>query len=74
MNESFLTSSFGRQVRDLEQQLILSTQQSRVLTVEEELLGMGVLHKTPPQIRNVNYIRSIEKEKKEAFEVYKHLL
>lgn len=30
---------------------------------------MGVLQKTPPQERNVNYIRTIEKEKREALEV-----
>lgn len=67
--------SFGQQVRDLEQQLIQSTQrrQSSVLSVEEELLGMGVLQKTPPHNRNVSYIRTIEKEKREAFEVCIHL-
>ncbi|XP_029309962.1 coiled-coil domain-containing protein 13 [Cottoperca gobio] len=57
-------------VRDLEQQLNQSTQrrQPSVLSVEEEFLGMGVLQKTPPQDRNLSYIRSIEKEKREAFE------
>ncbi|XP_054452482.1 coiled-coil domain-containing protein 13 [Anoplopoma fimbria] len=57
-------------VRDLEQQLNLSTQrrQPSVLSVEEEFLGMGVLQKTPPQDRNISYIRTIEKEKREAFE------
>lgn len=30
---------------------------------------MGVLQKTPPQERNVNYIRTIEKEKRVALEV-----
>ncbi|XP_026229471.1 coiled-coil domain-containing protein 13 isoform X3 [Anabas testudineus] len=57
-------------VRDLEQQLIQTTQrrQSSVLSVEEEFLGMGGLQKTPPRDRNVSYIRSIEKEKREAFE------
>uniref|UniRef100_A0A3Q3SGT4 Coiled-coil domain containing 13 n=1 Tax=Mastacembelus armatus TaxID=205130 RepID=A0A3Q3SGT4_9TELE len=58
-------------VRDLEQQLNKSTQrgQSSALSVEEELLGLGSLQKTPPQHRNLSYIRSIEKEKREAFEV-----
>ncbi|XP_065810271.1 coiled-coil domain-containing protein 13 isoform X2 [Labrus bergylta] len=57
-------------VRDLEQQLNQSTQrrQPSVLSVEEEFLGMGVLQKTPPQDRNLSYIRSMEKEKREAFE------
>ncbi|CAI5640941.1 unnamed protein product [Oreochromis niloticus] len=57
-------------VRELEQQLNKSTQQrqSSVLSGEEEFLGMGVLQKTPPQERNVNYIRTIEKEKREALE------
>ncbi|KAG8014232.1 Coiled-coil domain-containing protein 13 [Nibea albiflora] len=57
-------------VRDLEQQLNQSNQrrQSSVLSVEEEFLGVGVLQKTPPQDRNLSYIRSIEKEKREAFE------
>ncbi|XP_049930896.1 coiled-coil domain-containing protein 13 isoform X1 [Epinephelus moara] len=57
-------------VRDLEQQLNQSTQrrQSSVLSAEEEFLGMGVLQKTPPQDRNLTYIRTIEKEKREAFE------
>ncbi|XP_019122661.2 coiled-coil domain-containing protein 13 isoform X1 [Larimichthys crocea] len=57
-------------VRDLEQQLNQSNQrrQQSVLSVEEEFLGVGVLQKTPPQDRNLSYIRSIEKEKREAFE------
>ncbi|KAK9538601.1 hypothetical protein VZT92_003763 [Zoarces viviparus] len=57
-------------VRDLEQQLDLSTQrrQPSVLSEEEELLGMGVLQKTPPQDKNLSYIRTIEKEKREAYE------
>ncbi|XP_044076117.1 coiled-coil domain-containing protein 13 isoform X2 [Siniperca chuatsi] len=57
-------------VRDLEQQLKQSTQrrQSSVLSVEEEFLGMGVLQKTPSEDRNLSYIRTMEKEKREAFE------
>ncbi|XP_031149883.1 coiled-coil domain-containing protein 13 isoform X3 [Sander lucioperca] len=57
-------------VRDLEQQLNQSTQrrQQSVLSLEEEFLGMGVLQKTPPQDRNLSFIRTIEKEKREAFE------
>ncbi|XP_034744899.1 coiled-coil domain-containing protein 13 isoform X3 [Etheostoma cragini] len=57
-------------VRDLEQQLNLSTQrrQQSVLSLEEEFLGMGVQQKTPPQDRNLSLIRTIEKEKREAFE------
>lgn len=60
-----------QQVRELEQQLNKSTQQrqSSVLSGEEEFLGMGFLQKTPPQERNVNYIRTIEKEKRVALEV-----
>ncbi|XP_030608262.1 coiled-coil domain-containing protein 13 isoform X2 [Archocentrus centrarchus] len=55
-------------VRELEQQLNKSTQQrqSSVVSGEEEFLGMSVLQKT--QERNLNYIRTIEKEKREAFE------
>lgn len=65
-----------QQVRDLEQQLRQSTQrrQPSVLSVEEEFLGMGVLQKTPPQDRNLSYIRTVEKEKREAFEVCIHTL
>ncbi|TDH05809.1 hypothetical protein EPR50_G00126470 [Perca flavescens] len=57
-------------VRDLEQQLNQSAQrrQQSVLSLEEEFLGMGVLQKTPLQDRNVSFIRTIEKEKREAFE------
>ncbi|XP_070830434.1 coiled-coil domain-containing protein 13 isoform X2 [Chaetodon trifascialis] len=54
-------------LRDLEQQLN-QRRQSSVLSLEEEFLGVGVLQRTPPQERNLSYIRSIEKEKKEAFE------
>uniref|UniRef100_A0A3Q0SNK6 Coiled-coil domain containing 13 n=1 Tax=Amphilophus citrinellus TaxID=61819 RepID=A0A3Q0SNK6_AMPCI len=61
-------------VRELEQQLNKSTQQrqSSVVSGEEEFLGMSVLQKT--QERNLNYIRTIEKEKREAFEVRKALV
>ncbi|CAJ1072475.1 coiled-coil domain-containing protein 13 isoform X5 [Xyrichtys novacula] len=58
-------------VRDLEQQLLNQSSQQRqpsVLSVEEELLGMGTLKKTPPQDRNLSHIRAMEKEKREAFE------
>lgn len=59
-----------RQLRDLEQQLNPPTQR-RPPSLEEEIHGMGLLHTTPPQERNLNYIRSIEKEKRETFEVAK---
>ncbi|XP_071347859.1 coiled-coil domain-containing protein 13 isoform X2 [Trachinotus anak] len=57
-------------VRDLEKQLNQSTQQrqSSVLSLEEEFLDLGDLLKTSPQDRNLSYIRTIEKEKREAFE------
>ncbi|XP_023259601.1 coiled-coil domain-containing protein 13 isoform X3 [Seriola lalandi dorsalis] len=57
-------------VRDLEKQLNQSTQQRQpsVLSAEEEFLGLGDLLKTPTQDRNLSYIRTIEKEKREAFE------
>ncbi|XP_034558496.1 coiled-coil domain-containing protein 13 isoform X2 [Notolabrus celidotus] len=57
-------------VKDLEQQLQQSSQrrQPSVLSGEEEYLGMGALQKTPPQDRNFSHIRTIEKEKREAFE------
>ncbi|XP_035994209.1 coiled-coil domain-containing protein 13 isoform X2 [Fundulus heteroclitus] len=54
-------------VRELEQQL-WQQRQSGVLSVEQEFPATGVHHKTPPQNRNINYIRTIEKEKREAFE------
>lgn len=63
-------------MRDLEQQLNQAAQrrQPSFLSEEDEgrrgrLVGMSVLQKTPPQDRNVSYIRTIEKEKREAFEV-----
>lgn len=60
-----------QQLRDLEQQLKQSTQQRQlsVPSVEEEFLDVGLLQKYPPQEKNLNYIRTIEKEKREAFEV-----
>lgn len=59
-----------QQLRDLEKQLNPPTQR-RQLSVEEEFHGVGLLHTAPPQERNLSYIRSIEKEKREAFEVGK---
>lgn len=59
-----------QQLRDLEQQLNPSTQR-RPPSPEEAFHGVGLLHATPPQERNLSYIRSIEKEKREAFEVAK---
>ncbi|XP_010764394.1 coiled-coil domain-containing protein 13 isoform X2 [Notothenia coriiceps] len=57
-------------VRDLEQQLNQSTQQRQpsILSLEEELFDKKVLQKTLPQERNLSYIRTIEKEKREAYE------
>ncbi|XP_030257814.1 coiled-coil domain-containing protein 13 isoform X1 [Sparus aurata] len=57
-------------LRDLEQQLnqVNHRRQPSFLSVEEECVGMGVLQKTPPQERNLIHIRTIEKERKEAFE------
>lgn len=59
------------QVRDLEQQLSQSAQgkQPWTLSVEEELLGVGLLQKTSLKNRNLSYIRTMEKEKREALEV-----
>ncbi|MED6251387.1 hypothetical protein ATANTOWER_030047 [Ataeniobius toweri] len=51
-------------VRELEQQLC----QRRHPGVEQESPATGVHHKTSPQNRSLNYIRTIEKEKREAFE------
>ncbi|XP_055007512.1 coiled-coil domain-containing protein 13 [Boleophthalmus pectinirostris] len=56
-------------VRDLEQQLNQAAQcrpQSLQSVDESELLGP--FKKMPPQDRNLNYIRSIEKEKRDMFE------
>ncbi|KAM3604339.1 uncharacterized protein V6R79_009675 [Siganus canaliculatus] len=52
-------------LRDLEQQLNQSNQkrQTSVQNAEEK-----VLQKSPPQDKNLSYIRAIEKEKREAFE------
>ncbi|XP_034090301.1 coiled-coil domain-containing protein 13 isoform X3 [Gymnodraco acuticeps] len=57
-------------VRDLEQQLNQSTQQRQpsIVSLEEELFDKKVLQKTLPQERNLSYIRTIEKEKREAYE------
>ncbi|KAK7944484.1 hypothetical protein WMY93_000212 [Mugilogobius chulae] len=60
-------------VRDLEQQLNHSTQQRRNLSLQslqsvDEPDSFNSLKRTPPQDRNLNYIRSIEKEKREMFE------
>ncbi|CAL9688550.1 unnamed protein product [Knipowitschia caucasica] len=53
-------------VRDLEQQLNQSTQRRNPSL--QSLDEPDSLKKTPPQDRNLNYIRSIEKEKREMFE------
>ncbi|KAK5860106.1 hypothetical protein PBY51_021605 [Eleginops maclovinus] len=57
-------------VRDLEQQLNQYTQQRQpsILSLEEELFDKKVLQKTLHQERNLSYIRTMEKEKREAFE------
>ncbi|KAK5889174.1 hypothetical protein CesoFtcFv8_015201 [Champsocephalus esox] len=76
--QKVLTSEIGEEqimalqtrVRDLEQQLNQSTQQRQpsILSLEEELFDKKVLQKTLPQERNLSYIRTIEKEKREAYE------
>lgn len=43
--------------------------QRRHLSVEGELLGAGVLQKTSTQDKNLSHIRTMEREKREAFEV-----
>uniref|UniRef100_A0A3P9LYU5 Coiled-coil domain containing 13 n=1 Tax=Oryzias latipes TaxID=8090 RepID=A0A3P9LYU5_ORYLA len=57
-------------VRDLEQQLKQAIQlgQSSVFSLDEEFQGVGVLQKTPPPNKNLSYIRTMEKKKREAFE------
>lgn len=60
---------FLQQVRDLEQQLNQSTQRS-ILSVEDEMQSLGVIQRTTPTKKNLSYIRAIEKEKREAFEVH----
>lgn len=56
-------------VRDLEQQLNQSTQRRQLsLQSVDDPEFLGALKKTPPQDRNLSYIRSIEKEKREMFE------
>lgn len=66
----WLTKCAVQQVRDLEQQLNPPSQR-RPPSPEEAFHGGGLLHTTSPQERNLSYIRSIEKEKREAFEVAK---
>uniref|UniRef100_G3PZG0 Coiled-coil domain containing 13 n=1 Tax=Gasterosteus aculeatus aculeatus TaxID=481459 RepID=G3PZG0_GASAC len=60
-------------VRDLEQQLNLNLSAQRrqpsILSEEEEFLGLGFPQKAPQRDKNLSYIRAIEKEKREAFEV-----
>ncbi|XP_068196940.1 coiled-coil domain-containing protein 13 isoform X2 [Antennarius striatus] len=57
-------------VHNLEQQLNQSNQQRQLshLTVQDEFPGVRALRKTSPQDKNLSYIRTIEKEKREAFE------
>ncbi|XP_078790360.1 coiled-coil domain-containing protein 13 isoform X4 [Oryzias latipes] len=57
-------------VRDLEQQLKQAIQlgQSSVFSLDEEFQGVGVFQKTPPPNKNLSYIRTMEKRKREAFE------
>ncbi|XP_043990641.1 coiled-coil domain-containing protein 13 isoform X2 [Gambusia affinis] len=54
-------------VRELEQQLC-QQRQADVQSVEQDFSGTAGHHKPPAQNRNLNYIRTIEKEKREAFE------
>ncbi|XP_027877160.1 coiled-coil domain-containing protein 13 isoform X1 [Xiphophorus couchianus] len=54
-------------VRELEQQLC-QQRQADVQSVEQDVSGTAAHHKPPAQNRNLNYIRTIEKEKREAFE------
>lgn len=55
-------------VRDLEQQLNQTQRRQPSLQSLDESEFLGSLKKTPPQDRNLSYIRSIEKEKREMFE------
>ncbi|XP_061776521.1 coiled-coil domain-containing protein 13-like isoform X4 [Nerophis ophidion] len=55
-------------VRDLEQQIKKASTLSCVQTVEEEPPGFGNPPKSSTHFRNISHIRTIEKEKKEAFE------
>ncbi|XP_054889291.1 coiled-coil domain-containing protein 13 [Poeciliopsis prolifica] len=54
-------------VRELEQQLC-QQRQADVQSVEQDLSGTAAHHKPSAQNRNLNYIRTREKEKREAFE------
>uniref|UniRef100_W5MT09 Coiled-coil domain containing 13 n=1 Tax=Lepisosteus oculatus TaxID=7918 RepID=W5MT09_LEPOC len=57
-------------VRELEMQLLQCTQmkQMSACSIEEEMLGLGAVHRTPGQDRNISRIRTMEREKKEALE------
>uniref|UniRef100_UPI00398F1971 coiled-coil domain-containing protein 13 isoform X2 n=1 Tax=Pristiophorus japonicus TaxID=55135 RepID=UPI00398F1971 len=59
-----------KKVRDLESQMGLTTQKGRSseLSVEEEMLGIPGLRRLSNQDRNAAYIRTLEKERKEALE------
>ncbi|CAF98428.1 unnamed protein product [Tetraodon nigroviridis] len=60
-------SSNGCELRDLEQQLNQSAQRQQP-SVEDDSHGVGFMQTAPPQERNLSYLRSMEKEKREAFE------
>ncbi|XP_041100630.1 coiled-coil domain-containing protein 13 [Polyodon spathula] len=57
-------------VRDLESQLGQGSQRRQVpaLTMEEEMLGLGALQRTPVQDRNLSRLRTMERERKETSE------
>ncbi|KAK1172240.1 coiled-coil domain-containing protein 13 [Acipenser oxyrinchus oxyrinchus] len=57
-------------VRDLESQLGQGSQRRQVpaLTMEEEMLSLGALQRTPVQDRNLSRIRTMERERKETSE------
>ncbi|XP_067824266.1 coiled-coil domain-containing protein 13 isoform X3 [Heptranchias perlo] len=59
-----------KKVRDLERQMGLNTQKGRTseLSVEEEMLGILGPRRLSNQDKNVAYIRTMEKERKEALE------
>uniref|UniRef100_A0A3Q2D9D6 Coiled-coil domain containing 13 n=1 Tax=Cyprinodon variegatus TaxID=28743 RepID=A0A3Q2D9D6_CYPVA len=54
-------------VQELERQLC-HQRQSGIPSGEQQFPAPGVNHKSPSQNRNLNYIRTIEKEKRESYE------
>lgn len=67
MDSIVIKLCFVQQLRDLSQ--LTQRRQLGALSADNEFQGLGLLQKNPPQERNLSYIRTMEKEKRETFEV-----